>query len=207
VPRRAPRPRSCSLAALDQEAAENDARRHLVVSVPQPGIVAALPVAVGQAVQAGQTLATLMPRGAAGRTSDLHAALYAPSRAAGFVQAGQRVWLRYAAFPYQKFGLNGGVVTAISRTPILPHDLPAGHQQALLVAAQSNEPLYRIDVGLDAQSVSAYGQRFALRPGMTVEADVVQDRRAVWEWLLEPVIAARQRARVFGGRGESAADG
>jgi hypothetical protein len=32
-----------------------------------------------------------------------------------------------------------------------------------------------------------------LRPGLSVVADFVQDRRAVWEWMLEPALGARAR--------------
>jgi membrane fusion protein len=110
------------------------------------------------------------------------------------VQSGQAVWLRYAAYPYQKFGMARGEVRDVSRTPVNPQDLPAGQAQALLQAAQSQEPLYRIRVRLAQQDIEAYGERQPLKPGMALEADVMQDRRAVWEWLLEPVLAMRARA-------------
>lgn len=189
-----------AFAALTQESAENDARRRLIVAAPRPGVVSAVTVHIGQALQQGQTLATLLPRGADGQPSELGAQLFAPSRTAGFVQAGQQVWLRYAAYPYQKFGMHRGRVTAVSDTPISPQDLPGGQANALLAAAQSNEPLYRIDVQLDAQSVVTYGQVRPLKPGMALDADVMQDRRALWEWVLEPVLAASARVKVLGGQ-------
>ena len=34
---------------------------------------------------------------------------------------------------------------------------------------------------------------------MTLEADVIQDRRAIWEWVLEPLLAARQRWQIPSG--------
>jgi membrane fusion protein len=188
-----------NLAMLGQEATENDARRSLVVTAPAPGMVTALHLPRGAAVQAGQVLATLVPQGAeaAQAGQQLEAQLYAPSRTAGFVQVGQAVWLRYAAFPYQKFGMARGTVSSVSRTPVNPQELPSGQAQSLLAAAQANEPLYRIKVALVSEGVEAFGQMQALKPGMTLEADVVQERRAVWEWLLEPVIAARQRVKVL----------
>lgn len=189
-----------SLAAMAQESTENDARRQLVVAAPQPGTVTALHAALGSAVQAGQTLATLVPQAERGETSELQAELYAPSRTAGFVQPGQEVWLRYAAFPYQKFGMARGSVASVSRTPVNPQDLPAGQAQSLLAAAQANEPLYRIKVALASQRIEAYGQEQALKPGIALEADVVQDRRAVWEWVLEPLLAARVRMRAGNGQ-------
>ena len=188
-----------SLAALAQDSTENDARRQLIVAAPQAGTVTALHAPLGSAVQAGQSLATLVPQAVAGEASALQAELYAPSRTAGFVQPGQEVWLRYAAFPYQKFGVAKATVASVSRTPVNPQELPPGQANALLAAAQSNEPLYRIKVALASQRVEAFGQEQVLRPGMTLEADVVQERRAVWEWVLEPVLALRQSAELAAG--------
>lgn len=195
-----------SLATLGQERTENDARRSLVVTAPQSGTVTALHVPQGATVQAGQVLATLVPEGQQGQQGSngpqtgqaLEAQLYAPSRTAGFVQAGQAVWLRYAAFPYQKFGMARGTVSSVSRTPVNPQELPSGQAQSLLAAAQANEPLYRIKVALVSGGIEAFGQMHVLKPGMTLEADVMQERRAVWEWVLEPVIAARQHVKVLG---------
>lgn len=182
-----------AVAALGQETAENDARRRIVVTAAQAGTVTALYPPQGAAVQAGQTLATLVPQAGSGPADTLHAELYAPSRTAGFVRAGQTVWLRYAAYPYQKFGLGEGQVVDISRTPVAPQDLPAGMSQALLAAAGGNEPLYRVAVRLARTTVSAYGVEQPLKPGMTLEADVLQERRAVWEWLFEPLLSVRAR--------------
>ena len=40
---------------------------------------------------------------------------------------------------------------------------------------------------LDRQDVKAYGQMLALKAGLTLDADALQERRKVWEWALEPV--------------------
>lgn len=36
-----------------------------------------------------------------------------------------------------------------------------------------------------------------LKAGLTLEADVLQERRKVWVWVLEPVLAARQQMKVL----------
>jgi len=77
-----------------------------------------------------------------------------------------------------------------------PQDLPAGMAQALMSAAQAQEPLYRITVALQRDSVQAFGQAQPLKAGMVLNADVVQDRRAIWEWVLEPLLAARKRWQI-----------
>jgi membrane fusion protein len=177
-----------SQATLGQEAAEADSRNGLTVTAPQAGRVSALTLTPGQPVQAGQTVLSLVPM-AGEQAAELRAQLFAPSRTAGFVRAGQEVWLRYAAFPYQKFGMAQGEVVAVSRSPIAPQDLPAGQAQALVAAAQANEPMYRITVRLPAQQVLAYGKPAPLAAGMSLDADVRQDGRKVWEWLFEPALA------------------
>jgi membrane fusion protein len=185
-----------SLASLEQEVTENDSRNGLTLTAPQAGRVSALPVNAGQAVNAGQTIASLVPGTGDGssNTAELQAQLFAPSRTAGFVQVGQAVYLRLSAFPYQKFGLAQGEVIAVSRSPIAPQDLPAGQGQALIAAAQANEPMYRITVKLLAQAINTYGKETPLAAGMSLDADIRQDSRKILEWLLEPALA------VAGGR-------
>jgi membrane fusion protein len=60
-------------------------------------------------------------------------------------------------------------------------------------AAQTQEAMYRIKVRLAQQGIQAYGQTHPLKPGMTLEADIVQDHRTLWEWMFEPLLALRQR--------------
>jgi len=186
-----------SLATLEQEITENEARAKVVIATPCSATVTAVVSHVGQVVQTGQNIAAVVPAFGNQRAQPtLEAHLFAPSRTAGFVKAGQAVWIRYAAYPYQKFGMAAGRIASVSRTPINPQDLPTGQGQAILQATQSNEPLYRVTVTLANQSINTYGEQQALKPGMSLEADVLQDRRAIWEWILEPVIAASTPARL-----------
>lgn len=189
-----------SRASLEQEATENTSRKSMVITAPHAGTVTALGLQPGQSVQAGQTLVTLLPKADPGSAAQdkLQAHLYAPSHTAGFVRPGQTVYLRYAAYPYQKFGLYEGRITSVSSTPFAPNELPPNLAQQLVSQAGSNEALYRINVQLVDQSIRAYGEDVALKPGLTLEADVLQERRKVWEWVLEPVLAARQQVRVLG---------
>jgi membrane fusion protein len=180
-------------SALDQESIEVNARSEVTLLAPRRGAISSLSLHAGQNVQAGQTLVTLVPRTSLGTPSPLEAHLYAPSRTVGFVEPGQSVWLRYAAYPYQKFGMAHARIVSVSRTPINPQDLPAGHAQPMLQAARSHEPLYRITATLASQVIQTYGADHNLRPGMALDADVIQDRRAVWEWLLDPLLATASR--------------
>jgi len=186
-----------SLAALRQEMTEADGRNGVIAIAPQKSRVTAVMLSLGQSVQPGQTLVSLVPLGDDSdkgvNPAELQAQLFAPSRTAGFVRAGQKAWLRYTAFPYQKFGVAIGEIVSVSRSPIAPQDLPNGHAQALLAAVQSNEPMYRIIVKLPAQVVDAYGNSLPLSAGMSLQADIRQESRKVYEWFFEPLIAVARR--------------
>jgi len=186
-----------NLASLDQETAEIQSRKTSSVLAPQAGQVSTLHLSLGATALAGQTIASLVPQANA-NTPDrsphtLVAALFAPTRTTGFIQPGQEVWLRLAAYPYQKFGLAKGRVLKVSGTPIAPQDLPHGQGTALMASTQSNEPLYRIQVELASQHVMAFGVAHPLRPGMTFDADVIHDVRGIWEWVFEPLLAIHAR--------------
>jgi len=107
-----------------------------------------------------------------------------PSRAVGFVEPGDAVRLRYPSFPYQKFGHHGGKVLRISRSA-----LSSGELGTLVGKGNAGEPYYRIVVALDRPTVRAFGREEALKPGMLLEADILGERRRLWEWAIEPLYA------------------
>ncbi|HEX7081888.1 MAG TPA: HlyD family efflux transporter periplasmic adaptor subunit [Gammaproteobacteria bacterium] len=172
-----------AISSLDLEIAENEARRELTVVAPASGVAAAVTGEVGQVVDAGRVLLSILPRGAA-----LEAHLYAPSRAVGFVDPGDEVLLRFPAYPYQKFGHQAGTVRSVSRTALAAAERPLGPG-----SGRSGEPVYRVVVALHAQSVEAYGEPRPLRAGMLVEADVRLETRRLYEWVLEPLYAFVRR--------------
>jgi len=169
--------------ALAQESAENEARHAMLIRAPQDGTLASVLAEPGQAVSPDVALASLVPADAR-----LQAHLYAPSSALGFIRPEQPVRLRVAAFPYQKFGHQGGVVYQVSSTP-----LQAGELAALPLAAKPDEPLYRVTVTLERQSVLAYGREQPLAAGMQLDADVMLERRRLVEWLFAPVLGVTGR--------------
>lgn len=170
-----------SVAALEQELAEAETRRELVLSAPERGVVSAIQAEAGGNAQTNAPLVTILPEG-----TSLQAELFAPGRAVGFLRSGQRVLLRYAAFPYQKFGLYEGTVSAISRSAVSPAEL-SQPLTGLSSLYAPNEPLYRVTVSLARQHATAYGKELALHPGMQLEADVLIEKRRLIEWMLDPL--------------------
>jgi membrane fusion protein len=166
--------------SIEQRKAAVRAERAYTITAPVAGRVAALQTAAGRTADPGIPLMTIVPEASA-----LHADIYAPTRAVGFVRPGQEVRLLYDAFPYQRFGSFTGRITRLSRTVLDPRELTA--------PLKVDEPVYRIEVTPERQSVDAFGEPMPLQPGMTLTANIVLDRRSFLDWLLQPLRAVMQR--------------
>jgi membrane fusion protein len=168
------------IAQLDMASAQQGVEKGYQVSAPISGRVTSVQAAAGRFVDGRVPLLTIVPGGAA-----MRAELFAPSRAMGFVQPGQEVRVMYDAFPYQRFGSFTGKVEQVSRAIIAPGEIDA--------PVKIDTPVYRIRVTLPDQGVPAYGGTAPLQPGMTLQANIVLERRSFLQWLLDPVMAVRNR--------------
>lgn len=168
------------VASLGQELTESEAKRRLEITAPESGIATAVTAEVGQMVDGSKPLVSVVPTGAR-----LQAHLYAPSRSVGFVKPGDKVLIRYQAYPYQKFGQAEGTLAFISKVALSGNDLAA--MNGLSDTANGAEPRYRMTVNLSTQSVQAYGRPQALQAGMLLEADIMLEKRRLYEWVLEPL--------------------
>lgn len=167
-----------------QEFTELEARRRVVVTAPADGQVTLVQAEIGQSVDPTRALAHLVPA-----ATQLVARLVAPSRAAGFVREGDPVLLRFDAFPYQKFGQQVGKVSSVSAAAVGAADMQGFAPRP----EWAGEPLFAVNVALPAQTIAAAGQRLPLQAGMRVEADLLHETRRLYEWILEPLYAARAR--------------
>jgi membrane fusion protein len=139
------------IAEIDMQSTQGEARRGVQVRAPRDGTVTGILVQQGQLVAAGAPLLAIVPA-----DGELEIHFSVPSSAIGFVKVGAVVLLRYAAFPYQRFGQHPGTVTMISRVTMRPDEVDA-------VPVASGEPaavggLGRVTVLSAKPHVTAYGQ-------------------------------------------------
>lgn len=170
------------LHGLRQQQIELDAQEKNALTAPVDGRIVAVLARNGQTVKQHDPLLLMVAEDAR-----LQVELYAPSKAAGFIKPRQRVGLRFASFPYEKFGVQYGRVQAMTRTSLSAGDALQQHPMVW----KENEGHYRAIVTLDKATITAYGREEPLRVGMTVTADVELDRRRLYEWLLEPLWSLR----------------
>jgi membrane fusion protein len=163
---------------IDQQMVQVEEQRIVYVRAPQDGVVTGMTLDVGGSASVGAPLLTIIPDGAR-----LQANLYVSSAAAGFVRPGTPVLIRYDAYPYEKFGLQDAEVVSVSRTAVNPRELP--------FPTSGDDPLYLVTARLSKATITAFGKEESLQPGAKLEADLILERRKLWEWAIEPLLAAR----------------
>jgi membrane fusion protein len=166
------------LAQTDAQTGQTEAGAEQILRASQTGRIAALKARGGEQAEPGTPLAIILPADA-----ELIAEVYLPSRAAGFVEDGQAVKLMYDAFPYQKFGLANGHITAVSPVALRPDEIG--------IATESPELLYKVKIQLSQQGIAAFGKSHSLQAGMELSADIILEERRVLDWLLEPLKTIR----------------
>ena len=169
------------LSDLAQQISQLHGQRAYIIKAPRSGTVSNLQAREGLKAQSGFPMLSLVPGHHA-----LVAQLLVPVRAAGLVETGQALNIRYDAFPYQKFGLFDGAVAEVSETVLLPNEL-------LHAPVTLREPAYKVTATLATPTVKAYGKNFSLKPGMTLSADVQLGERSLLQWLLEPLYSLKGR--------------
>ena len=179
-----------ALLQLDNQYLEIESQIHdlevqqfVSIAATTSGQVAALSIRPGERVESGQRLMAV----ADGRAR-LIVALKVPDGAIGFIEPGQRVVLKYDAYPYQMFGVKYGRVRSVSRSAMPGDAAPAGPAAAPEAAPKK---LFLVEVTPESQSILALGQARPLRIGMGVTAEVQLERRRLIQWMLEPLYAIR----------------
>lgn len=166
------------ISEISKQKVSTQAEKLTIIRAPVNGRITSLLPEIGQNVTPNIPVLSIIPE-----NSILEAQLYIPTRAIGFIQIGQQVNIKYDAFPYERFGLYEGTVSKISNSVLGQNEIP--------IDLQLKEPVYKITISLTQQSIWAYGEEFLLKPGMMLSADVILDKRSLFEWLLEPIYSLR----------------
>lgn len=162
---------------LTQELAKQTHRRKLLeLKASQDGVVKDLAThSSGTVVQPGTVLLSLVPKG-----EILRAQVWVSNADIGFVRVGQPVKLKFAAFPFQKYGMVTGKVLHVSAD--------AADAEAQGERLGNGSPLvYKALIGLERMALEMDGQYFDLSAGMQANAEIWLGDRTVMEYLLSPV--------------------
>ena len=173
---------------LAQEVTKQAHKQDLLeLKAPQAGVVKDLAThTTGTVVQPGTVLLTLVPQ-----DEILRAEVWVSNEDIGFVRQGQSVKLKFAAFPFQKYGMVEGTVEHVSADAA---DNNTGNGNTQTDSAKKNQLLYKALVALKQMSLEMDEKRFTLSAGMQTNAEIKLGDRTVMEYLLSPVRKAWHEA-------------
>ncbi|MCF5510575.1 HlyD family secretion protein [Pseudomonas sp. PA-3-6H] len=134
------------------------------------GRVVVSSVRLGQYVNRGDSLFMVAPEGA-----KISVRLNVPAEATARLEVGQHVKLRYAAFPYQKYGIQTGNITSISGAPVQTD--ANGHERPAI------RGFYRVIVHPDVQAIRQDGLDLPIPAGTPVDANIEIANEWIVDWV------------------------
>lgn len=160
----------------------------LELKASQAGIVKDLATHTrGTVVSPGAVLMNIVPK-----NDPLEMETLINNQDVAFVHMGQRVKIKLAAYPFQKYGMiDGSVIHVGPDTSEGTNALPKPGQDK---AQQLPGLRYKALVALDTQYLNVDGKQMQLTPGMEAVAEIQQGQRTVMEYLLSPVRKAWHEA-------------
>ena len=175
--------RLSKLSDARQQLRKAELRRQLVVlRADRAGTVLTIAkVSVGAVVQSGEKLITLTPADA---PLEIEANILGSD--AGYVHLGDKVAIKFATFPYTRYGLAYGTLRLVSSNSFT--EMPGQEASGAVPPPASGVPYYRARLSIDKVALHGTPPGFHLTPGMPVEADIKVGRQTVLRYLLEQVL-------------------
>ena len=168
---------------LEQEAGKQAYKHDLLeLKAPHDGVVKDLATHTsGTVVSPGTILMTLVPH-----DDPVKAEVWVTNEDAGWVEVNQKVKIKLAAFPFNKYGMVNGHVEYVSPDAA---ELPDTRERDRKDTREHVMPPsgFRTLVVLDSPYLERDGKRFRVSAGMLVSAEVNLGSRTVMEYLLSPV--------------------
>ncbi len=112
-------------------------------------------------------------------SDELIAEVAVPLHVAGLVTSGQDLRLKYERLPFGRQGVQQGIVTHVSRTPLAPENSDG--------AMPATDPVYRARVRLPAQEIHVGGVSVGLHAGMRLTAEIPAPQRTLLQTLYETI--------------------
>ncbi|MCI4677178.1 HlyD family type I secretion periplasmic adaptor subunit [Rhodoblastus acidophilus] len=161
---------------------------------PIDGVVQQLAVTtVGQVVTTGQQLMTISPRG-----GHLQVEALVPNIDIGFVRLGQEASVKVDAFPFTRFGVLHGKVSAIAPQAVdeqaakralanVTADANAANAPASSAPGQPDVFVFPVTIALDETTIKIGDAHIPIAPGMTATVEIKTQQRRVIDYLLSPL--------------------
>ena len=173
---------------LQRQLAEVNASGTLIITAPEDGSVENMVYTEGQMVSPGDSLAQLMPGG----KPDFQLVLWLPDSSVPYVSSGDKVNLRYEAYPYEKFGQFPGHIQSVSQIPASMKELSMYSSIAPANPAAPGQAYYKTLVALDRDSLTHPDKTLSWSNGMKAKTTLFLEKRPLYQWILSPYYDIRR---------------
>ncbi|TJW16698.1 MAG: HlyD family type I secretion periplasmic adaptor subunit [Mesorhizobium sp.] len=147
---------------------------NLSLKAPASGRIEKLSVfTVGGFVEAGSTLMSIVPS-----DDDIEIEAFFDNRDVGFLESGQQAFVKFDAFPAERFGIVHGRVTSVgadARGDVVP-----------------DKWVYVVRLKLERRNIQMAERSIKFAPGMTATIDVITGERRLISYFFEPILKAIQ---------------
>lgn len=173
---------------LHKELSGTDAGGEVIVRALTDGIIDSLSVTVGQMVSVGDSLFQVIPQ----KVDTYDLVLWVPNDSVPYITPGDRLNVRYEAFPSGKFGQFAAVVETVSKIPASPQEMMT--YQGAPKNIQAAVPWYKVVVRPKMQAI-AYGEKvLPLENGMKAQSTLFLEKRKIYQWILSPLYDVKHSA-------------
>ncbi|EDI4383467.1 colicin V secretion protein CvaA [Salmonella enterica subsp. enterica serovar Rubislaw] len=166
---------------LQKELINTDVNGEVIIRALSDGKIDSLSVTVGQMVSAGDSLLQIIPD----KIKDHYLVVWAPNDAVPYINPGDRVNIRYEAFPSEKFGQFAATVLLVSKTPASSQEMLT-YQGAPKNNQNTSVPYYKIVVRPDLQEIRYDGKFLPIENGMKAQGTLFLEKRKIYQWMLSP---------------------
>lgn len=166
---------------LEKELINTDAAGEIIIRALSNGSVNSLSVTTGQMVSIGDSLLQITPQ----KIDHYSLVIWVPNDAIPFVSVGDKVNIRYEAFPAEKFGQFSGFISVISKTPASLQEMLT-YQGAPKNAQMASIPYYKVIVRPEKQTITYDGKVISLENGIKAQSTLFLEERKIYQWMLTP---------------------
>lgn len=174
---------------LQKELVNTQANGVVVIRALKDGRIDSLSVTVGQMVNAGDSLFQIMPV----NIRNYNLVVWIPNEAIPYIKKGDKVNIRYDAFPMEKFGQFSGEISVISTAPASIQEMMT-YQGAPAHTPSANMTYYKVIVRPEKNAVKYAGKSLQLQNGMKAESTLFLERRKIYQWMLSPLYDMKNSA-------------
>ena len=130
----------------------------------------------GSVVPAGTVLMTLVPV-----NEPMQAEVFIDNKDIGFIAAGQEAKIKINSYQFQKYGMIDAAVEYVSA------DASERGDASPMDGSGERSSGYRTVLNLSQQFLEYNGEKFSLRPGMRISAEIKMGTRSVVDYIMSPI--------------------